>query len=143
MKRLSLLYISLFVLISSVSTAGSFTDNLNGTVTDTISNLMWQQQDDGVVKTWEQTLVYCEGLSLGGYTDWRLPNIKELKSIADMTHYNPASDPKIITKLAAYWSSTTYVSDTASAWVAKFNTGNIYSSSKASTSYVRCVRSGQ
>lgn len=41
---------------------------------------MWQEGEGGS-KTWEYAITYYEGLSLGGYSDWRLPNIKELKSM--------------------------------------------------------------
>src|SRR3989338_5085700 len=74
------------------TTTKSFTDNGNGTVTDNDTGLMWQKEDDGVTRTWESAIIYCEGLSLGSYSDWRLPNIKELESITDATKDNPAID---------------------------------------------------
>ena len=52
----------------------------NGTVTDTITSLMWQQTDGGEM-TIENAIIYCNTLTLGGYTDWRLPNCHELFSI--------------------------------------------------------------
>ena len=63
----------------------SFTDNGDGTITDNATGLMWQQADDGTTRDWENALSYAEGLSLGGYDDWRLPNAKELHSILDYT----------------------------------------------------------
>jgi len=62
-----------------------FTDNGNGTITDSATGLMWQQSDSGVGMNWEEALKYAEGLKLGGYDDWRLPNPKELQSIVDYT----------------------------------------------------------
>ncbi|MBI5676566.1 MAG: DUF1566 domain-containing protein [Nitrospirae bacterium] len=41
---------------------------------------MWQKQDDSVTRTWDQSVAYCDGLTLGGQTDWRLPSKKELLS---------------------------------------------------------------
>ncbi len=70
--------------------AGGYTDNGDGTVTDTSTGLMWQQAGSSNSMTWEQALAYCEGLNLGGYTDWRLPTIKELYSLVDYTRYDPA-----------------------------------------------------
>ncbi|MGK5092170.1 DUF1566 domain-containing protein [Deltaproteobacteria bacterium TL4] len=69
-----------------------FTDNGNSTVTDHRTGLIWQQQDDGITITWEQALSYCEALTFGGSSAWRLPNVKELKFIANMTLDNPAID---------------------------------------------------
>jgi hypothetical protein len=64
-----------------------FSDNGNGTLTDNVTGLAWQQEDDDVQRNWEDAITYCEGLSLAGYSDWRLPNIKELKSIVDISVY--------------------------------------------------------
>jgi len=76
----------------------NYTDNGNGTVTDNATGLMWQQADDGTTRDWENSLSYAEGLSLGGHSDWRLPNAKELHSILDYsrspsTTSSPAIDP--------------------------------------------------
>ncbi len=77
--------------------APRFTDNGNGTVTDNLTGLMWTKDASpeaggvGVEKVnWETALNYCNGLTLGEYTDWRLPNVKELQSLIDWTYYNPA-----------------------------------------------------
>jgi len=61
----------------------NFSDNGNGTISDDATELMWQQADDGITRDWENSLSYCEGLSLGGHIDWHLPNAKELHSIVD------------------------------------------------------------
>ena len=53
--------------------SGAFTDNGNGTITDTATGLMWQKGSSSSDHTWEEALSYCERLNLGGYTDWRLP----------------------------------------------------------------------
>ncbi len=68
----------------------SFTDNGNGTVTDNVIGLMWQQEDDNTTRTWADAGTYCDGLALGGYTDWRLPTKKELMSIVNYGTYSPA-----------------------------------------------------
>lgn len=60
-------------------------NNNNGTVSDLATGLMWQQADDGVARDWENSIAYAENLTLAGYTDWRLPNAKELQSIVDYT----------------------------------------------------------
>jgi hypothetical protein len=132
-------------LIMCGTASADFTDNTDGTVSDISTNLMWQQQDDGTARTWADGLTYCKGLSLGGHTDWRLPNIKELKSIADMTKYNPAIDTTYFlnTASAYYWSSTTYVLDRlyTYAWQVGFSDGSTdHNYSKIELLNVRCVR---
>jgi Protein of unknown function (DUF1566) len=136
--------------------AGSFvagTGTLAGTVADNTTNLMWQQCSDGLsdancatgtaaLVTWDNAISYCEGLSLGGFSDWRLPNIKELLSIVDMTLATApainATFPNTIS--SSYWSSTSYAPNTTSAWIVLFNYGGAGSSNKAVAIYVRCVR---
>lgn len=59
-----------------------FTDNGNGTVNDLSSGLTWQQADSVYALNWGGALSYCENLTLGEADDWRLPDIKELFSIA-------------------------------------------------------------
>ncbi|MDB1125013.1 Lcl C-terminal domain-containing protein [Vibrio algarum] len=50
-------------------------------VADNATELMWEKSDGGVTYTWSQALEHCEDLELGYYTDWRLPDNKELQSI--------------------------------------------------------------
>ncbi|MGQ1785813.1 sulfatase-like hydrolase/transferase [Saccharicrinis sp. GN24d3] len=76
----------------------NFVDNGDGTITDLATGLMWQQGDDGTARNWEDALQYCEDLTHGGHSDWRLPNAKELHSILDYTRCpdvtnSPAIDP--------------------------------------------------
>jgi hypothetical protein len=56
----------------------AFQDNGNGTVTDLNTGLMWQQTPDSMKPTWYGAQQYAENLTLAGYTDWRLPTVKEL-----------------------------------------------------------------
>lgn len=76
----------------------NFSDNGDGTISDNATELMWEQSDDGTQKNWEASLSYCENLSLGSHTDWRMPNAKELHSIVDYSRSpdatnSPAIDP--------------------------------------------------
>ncbi|MDC7222980.1 MAG: DUF1566 domain-containing protein [Spirochaetales bacterium] len=73
-----------------------FVDNGDGTITDNATGLMWTQDDNGEEIYWQDALAYAEGLETAGYDDWRLPNIKELQSIADYTAEEiPAMDSSI------------------------------------------------
>ena len=49
------------------------------------TGLMWLQNDSGKAMTWQQALAYAEASTVDGYSDWRLPNAKELQSIVDYT----------------------------------------------------------
>jgi len=125
----------------------NFIDNGNGTITDTSTGLMWQKATAPGTYTWEQALTYCENLTLpaGGYSDWRLPNKNELQSIVDYSRYNPAIDPTFFpgTVASDYWSSTTYVNVTSSAFSVHVGTAGVHGRSKSASIYVRAVRGGQ
>ena len=120
----------------------SFTDNLDGTVTDNATGLMWQQEDDNQARNWESAIEYCEGLNLAGPTVWRLPDVKELRSIVDNTRYSPAIDTGVFpgTNANRYWSSSTDAYSTYAAWGVGFTNGSDSDVNKTSTYYVRCVR---
>lgn len=63
-----------------------FVDNKNGTITDKSTGLMWTKQDSGKEMDWPTALTYVQKMNkrkLFGYSDWRLPNAKELHSIVD------------------------------------------------------------
>ena len=125
--------------------AGDFTDNGDGTVTDDNTGLMWQQTEAGS-KNWEDAIIYCEGLSLAGYTDWRLPNIKELRSIIDDRIIDGAIETDYFpdAHMSEYWSSTTSLRYTENAWYVNFSQGSVnLLMDKSNYLYVRCVRGGQ
>lgn len=69
-----------------------FKDNGNKTVTDEATGLMWSQEDSQEGLDWEDALEYAESSTLAGYDDWRLPNVKELQSIADYNYSPSATD---------------------------------------------------
>jgi hypothetical protein len=59
----------------------SYTDNGDNTITDNITGLMWQKSLPDDKYTYEQCVHYADSCTLAGYTDWRLPTIKELYSL--------------------------------------------------------------
>ncbi len=67
-----------------VGTQASYQDNGDGTVTDLVTGLIWQQ-DPGEKMTYNQAVAGASSLTLGGYNDWRLPTIKELYSLIDFS----------------------------------------------------------
>jgi len=65
-----------------VGIAPRYQDNGDGTITDLVTGLMWQQDPDEKM-TYDQAVAGASSLNLAGYTDWRLPSIKELYSLTD------------------------------------------------------------
>jgi hypothetical protein len=77
----------------------SYTDNGDGTITDNVTGLVWQKSPDtdgdGDIDaadklTYAEAVTYSQNLALAGYTDWRLPDIKELYSLIDFSGVDPS-----------------------------------------------------
>jgi len=122
-----------------------FTDNGNGTITDNLTQLIWQKVPYSTALTWEQALNYAVSLSLTGATDWRLPNIKELQSLNDESITNPSVNTTYFGTIGVknYWSSTTLLpnpNNLTSAWIWNTQFGITTYDSKTNTNYVICVR---
>jgi hypothetical protein len=100
-------------------------DNGDGTVTDQRTGLIWQKIGPEKAMTWEEALKYCNGLKLAGYNDWRLPNIKELRSISDDRKVQPSLDKVFFpaAQAAYYWSSTSQCNIPEHAWFVDFASG--------------------
>jgi hypothetical protein len=128
-----------------------FTDNGDGTVTDALTGLMWTEDDnDNETMTWQEALDYANNLSLGNkgcgtsYTDWRLPNVKELQSLIDFSNYDPSlpgGHPFLNVQSSYYWSSTTIEGYTSFAWYVSMSSGSVYGNEKTLSYDVRPVRS--
>lgn len=90
-----------------------FVDNNDGTVSDSRTGLMWKKTE-GPELNWADSLRHCQQLDLAGRTDWRLPSIRELGSLIDLSFsdgcwFHKAFFPETrIAPLGFYWSSTTY-----------------------------------
>ena len=121
-----------------------YRDNGDGTVTDTTTGLTWRQTAVSS-KTWAEALTYCENLTLGGHTDWRLPGIKELRSLIDTGRHDPAINPNYFPDAEAswYWSGTTSAYRPQDAWIVNFYFGDVDGFIKTDGNLVRAVRGGQ
>ncbi len=134
----------------------SYTDNADFTITDNRTGLMWKKCSEGQnndstcsgtagTYTWANAITQCEGLTApGGYTDWRLPNMKELFSIIKYEGTAPFIDQTNFpaTVNSTYWTSTTYVPSTTYAMIVTFSNGYVNGNFKTVNDYVRCVRAG-
>lgn len=125
-------------------------DDVNNTVTDNITKLMWQDDDNGTVSggsspamNWTGAKAHCTALTLGGYNDWRLPTNDELMYIADRSSVTgKAIDTTVFVNAVAnhYWSSSPVTSASTYAWSTDFSNGNDNWDLKTTTLFVRCVR---
>ncbi|EPG73101.1 PF07603 family protein [Leptospira fainei serovar Hurstbridge str. BUT 6] len=137
------------------SNATSHTFSVNsggGFVTDNGTGLIWELCTAGLsgsncssgtatTYTWQNALNRCNALTTAGKT-WRLPNVNELRSIADYSKSNPSIDSITFpaTVSSYYWTSTSYAQSPSNAWYVYFNNGQMNPfTSKGSTYYVRCV----
>lgn len=117
-----------YLLVRGRETYGinDFSDNGDGTISDNATGLMWTQNDSGTGMVWKDALSYAENFEFGGYTDWRLPDAKELQGILDYTKspattnsatIDDAFNSTVIKNEAGeddypwYWSSTTHESE--------------------------------
>jgi hypothetical protein len=120
-----------------------FTDNGNGTITDNITNLVWQKVPNTNTLTWGDALDYAEGLELGNNANWRLPNIKEIQSISEVGFINPSVNTNFFTISGTkkFWSSTSLPNQTTKAWYWDTQFGITTYDLKTNSNYVICVSS--
>jgi hypothetical protein len=118
--------------------AARFTDNGDGSVTDTVTGLVWLK-DAGCLPagTWAAAIAEANGLAAGacGLTDgskagdWRLPNLNELASVVDGSAAHPAltaGNPFARVSSGIYWSSTSYFGGalgSPNAWAVRMDDG--------------------
>ncbi len=147
----------------------SYIDNGDGTITDHNTGRMWaKKSDDGTIHdkdttyTWNEAVsVYIAALNAGGgfagYTDWRLPNVKELQSIVNYEQTSPAVSSAFNVGCVAgctveacsctapddHWSSTTLAAFPTNAFIVEFYGGGVVGSDKSlNLLSVRAVRGG-
>ncbi len=90
-------------------------------------------------KTWQGALKYCEDMNYAGFTDWRLPNVNELKSLLDYSLKNPATSfPAMPDQF--FWSSTNYLGYSEYGWYINFTYGEVYYHTKTNYYHARCIR---
>ena len=126
-------------------------------VTDTQTNLIWRRCAEGMVFSGstctgtasgfnhEAALQNATNQAISTGIAWRLPNIKELSSIADRSLINPAIDSSAFpaTPPFWFWSASPYGAYSPESWYVDFYQGNIDGGGfRDGVHYVRLVRDG-
>lgn len=158
-----------------------FRDNLDGTITDINTNLTWEKKCDcpgnphdfrlrlpwtadgheDTIWDWLDKMNREGTRGFAGFSDWRIPNAKELISIINYERFNPAvgvtfdgslcglgcdnmRDPMCsCTSMKAYWSSTTFADNDRNAMAVGFHLGLLGDMPKTEDNAVRAVRGGE
>ncbi|MFZ4522289.1 MAG: DUF1566 domain-containing protein [Bacteroidales bacterium] len=130
--------------VSTVISVSHFSDNGNGTITDNFTGLTWQKIQSPATMTWEEALAYAGNFSLAGKSDWRLPNVKEIQSLNEVSRFKPSFDKTYFTDILSgnYWSSTTLHQTGAKAWDINVDYGIVSYNDKTLKEHVLLVRGG-
>ena len=114
-----------------------YIDHGDGTVTDTRTGLMWKQCNEGLsgatceigsslLLNWDEALALAEASTFAGYSDWRLPNVKELSSLVEECRREPAINTNLFPTIhSTLWSGSPVAAPPVSpenlAWGVNFN----------------------
>lgn len=133
-----------------------YTVNGDGTILDKKTNLIWKQCTQGLsgatcatgtatTHNWQQALDLAEISTFAGFSDWRVPNIKELSSLVAYDRYGPAINiaifPNTPTQASYFWSSSPLNLDLA--WLILTTDGRRSRNVRNENHYVRLVRGGE
>jgi len=139
--------------------ASRFTEQ-GQTITDTLTGLMWTKDanapgaavcETGVPKTWQAAIIHVKCLnesSFLGYNDWRLPNVRELRSLINYGQAAPSAWLKTSPGFANvqedfYWSSSSFALSLKNAWSVGFWVGRGEARDKSDNLYIWPVRAGR
>lgn len=115
-------------------------------ILDASTGLTWTAADIGADRMTfaeaEKAIATLKSSVHGGFTDWRLPTIKELLTLVDYERSDPAGDPALGMQSSWYWSSSPDASGPADyAWVVNFHYGHSGCYVRYGGARVRAVRS--
>jgi len=119
-----------------------FIDNGDGTITDRATGLMWEKVTLRVTHSLEYWITYASGLTLGGYTNWRVPNINELVSLINYGSITPCIYTVFSTSIlpAIYFSSTHFLPSDSDIYYVSFLYGCVNLEEAGNNEYAICVR---
>ncbi|MCK9532715.1 MAG: DUF1566 domain-containing protein [Gammaproteobacteria bacterium] len=137
----------------------AYTVNADGTITDTRTGLTWDRCAWGLSgeecaggaassHTWAGALdvaATANAQNHKDHADWRLPSVKELRSLVEECRADPAINDVIFpnTPFGWFWSSSPSAGNSDYAWFVDFDTGYVDAYYKNGTGRVRLVRAGQ
>jgi len=108
------------------------TSESNNLMLDNLTGLIWTKDANlpAGTKTWADALTYANDATICGYTDWRIPNREEFRSLANYGTSNlpiwlQTEEGFMNVQLSWYWTSTTFAFYTDQAW--SFLMANCYS----------------
>jgi hypothetical protein len=108
-----------------------------GLVLDTLTQLVWQQQASSTTMTWADAKIYCSS------SGFRLPTVKELFSLVDLTVTSGAMINQTAfpgTPAESFWTSSPYGGSSSLAWGVNFVNGFSGYGGVGYNLRVRCVR---
>jgi hypothetical protein len=134
----------------------AYTVHGDGTVTDSRTGLMWKVCAEGQTWTagactgsaveypWGNALSLAEGMEYAGHGDWRLPNLKELRSLVEECRINPSINEVVFPNVPSYpfWTSSPDATTSNGAWAVYFNFGYTSWGQRVNINRVRLVRGG-
>ena len=105
-------------------------------------HLVWPRHESTARYSHKDAIAAAAAVTVGGWTDWRLPTVEELATLPDRSRFNPAIDTDYFSSNGAWcWSSTVDASDPAFAWLVSFHDGLVGYYPRHNSGFVRAVRS--
>jgi hypothetical protein len=131
----------------------SYNDNIDGTVTDNYTGLLWKKCPQGISgyecqygaatqRVWSEAKKECENLNFAGKTGWRLPTLKELQSIVD-SQKSPSINLIFGGTDDAYWTGTSPELYPMSKFTVFFSDGSVYYRDSNNEAASRCVHTNK
>lgn len=122
-------------------------------VVDHCTGLVWQRTPPTGARTWVDALAFARDLALGGFEDWRAPNVNELLTLVDYGRSGPAINPIFDVPVGGddvsgltgrvFWTSTSeHAQPKDNAWAVGFHDGDHFRLGKAEERSIRAVRGG-
>jgi hypothetical protein len=117
-----------------------FTDNKDGTITDNFTGLIWQQKSCESM-TLQNAKAYAKTLTLGEYSDWRLPDMKELAMLCDRNYISPAINTDYFSSImpGKYWTRTILAGHDDKEWYVDLSKGMTSYEEPSTEFYILCV----